>query len=182
MAFTLLKPTGIDLSQTFAFTGGVSGAGGISVAGQFRLHSGFNGSANPITTNYEEVDTFYSRIGSAVTESSGVFTMPSTGVYLIVVHTSVQYDGELNYHEAILQGSTDGFASDTTTIASKYASMASHGVTAYFGASLHAMYDVTNVSNNKIRLRINSHQSGANTKGSTSNTQTSLTFIKLGDT
>ncbi len=28
MAFTLLKPTGIDLSQTFAFTGSVSGAGG----------------------------------------------------------------------------------------------------------------------------------------------------------
>jgi len=28
MAFTLLKPTGIDLSQTFAFTGSVTGAGG----------------------------------------------------------------------------------------------------------------------------------------------------------
>tara|TARA_R110002020_G_C15687330_1_gene719484 strand:+ start:23 stop:502 length:480 start_codon:yes stop_codon:yes gene_type:complete len=28
MAFTLLKPTGIDLSQNFAFTGSVSGAGG----------------------------------------------------------------------------------------------------------------------------------------------------------
>ena len=27
MAFTLLKPTGIDLSQTFAFTGSVTGAG-----------------------------------------------------------------------------------------------------------------------------------------------------------
>jgi len=28
MAFTLLKPSGIDLSQTFAFTGSVTGAGG----------------------------------------------------------------------------------------------------------------------------------------------------------
>ena len=28
MPFTLLKPTGIDFSQTFAFTGSVSGAGG----------------------------------------------------------------------------------------------------------------------------------------------------------
>ena len=28
MAFTLLKPTGIDLSQTFNFTGSVTGAGG----------------------------------------------------------------------------------------------------------------------------------------------------------
>jgi len=32
MAFTLLKPTGIDLSQTFNFTGSVSGAGGGKVA------------------------------------------------------------------------------------------------------------------------------------------------------
>ena len=30
MAFTLLKPTGIDLSQTFNFTGSVSGVGGKS--------------------------------------------------------------------------------------------------------------------------------------------------------
>jgi len=28
MAFTLIKPSGIDLSQTFAFTGSVTGAGG----------------------------------------------------------------------------------------------------------------------------------------------------------
>ena len=31
MAFTLLKPSGIDLSQTFAFTGSVTGAGGGAV-------------------------------------------------------------------------------------------------------------------------------------------------------
>ena len=141
---------------------------GISVAGQFRLTTGFNGSANPITSNYEEVDTFYQRVGSAITESSGVFTFPSTGVYMIAAHTSVQYNGENNYHELILQGSTDGFSSDTTTVASKYCASADHGTTSYYGASCHAIYDVTNVSNNKIRLRINSAQSGATTKGSTS--------------
>ena len=154
---------------------------GITVAGQFRLHSGFNGSANPITSNFEEVDTFYSRIGSAITESSGVFTFPSTGVYMIAAHTSVQFDGEINYHELILQGTSDAFSSDVSTIASKYSSSANHGVTAYFGASTHAIYDVANTSNNKIRLRINS-QANANTKGSTSNSQTSLTFLRLGDT
>ena len=101
---------------------------------------------------------------------------------MIVAHTSVQYNGELNYHELILQGSSDGFSSDTSTIASKYCASADHGTTSYYGASTHAIYDVTNTSNNKVILRVNSAQGGATTKGSSSNSQTSLTFIKLGET
>ena len=155
---------------------------GIGVAGSFRLHTGFTGSANPITSNFEEDDVYYSRLGSAVTESSGVFTMPSTGVYLIIAHTSVSHSGEINYHELILQGSNDGFSSNVQTIASKYCASADHGATAYFGASTAVIYDVTDTSNNKVRLRINSAQSGATTKGHSDNNQTSLTFIRMGDT
>jgi hypothetical protein len=171
--------------QFLKFTGSTTLAGasaGIEVAGSFRLTTTFTGSANPITSNYEEDDTFYSRIGSAVTESSGVFTFPSTGVYLISAHTSVDYDGELNYHELILQGTTDGFSSDVQTIAAKYCSTSDHGTRSYFGASTAVMYDVTNVSNNKVRMRISSHQSGAQTVGHSSNNKTFLTFIRLGDT
>jgi len=156
--------------------------GGITVAGQFRLTTDFTGDANPIASNWEEVDTFYSRIGSAVSESSGVFTMPSTGVYWIVYHTSVSYNGENNYHEAILQGSSDGFSSDTSTLASKYSSSSDHGTTSYYGASCHAIYDVTNTSNNKIKCRVNVQNDSATTKGSSANTQTSLTIFRIGDT
>ena len=156
--------------------------GGITVAGQFRLTTDFTGDANPIASNWEEVDTFYSRIGSAVSESSGVFTMPSTGVYWIVYHTSVSYNGENNYHEAILQGSSDGFSSDTSILASKYSSSSDHGTTSYYGASCHAIYDVTNTSNNKIKCRVNVQNDSATTKGSSVNTQTSLTIFRIGDT
>ena len=155
---------------------------GITVASQFRLTTDFTGDANPIASNWEEVDTYYSRIGSAVTESSGIFTMPSTGVYWIVYHTSVQYNGENNYHEAILQGSSDGFSSDTATIASKYSSSSDHGTTSYYGASCHAIYDVTSTSNNTIKCRVNVEDDSATTKGSSSNSQTSLTIMRLGDT
>ena len=156
--------------------------GGITVAGQWRLTTDFTGDADPIASNWEEVDTDYSRLGSAVTESSGIFTMPSTGVYMIVCHTSVSYNGENNYHEAILQGTTDGFSSDTHTLTSKYSSSSDHGTTSYYGASCHAIYDVTNTSNYKIKFRVNTQNNSATTKGSSANTQTSLTFIRLGDT
>lgn len=182
MAFSKIAAENLGGSTLPALSGSSLTGVGISVAGQFRLSSGFTGSANPIASGWEEVDTFYSRVGSAITQSSGVFTFPSTGVYMIAAHTSVSYNGENNYHELILQGSSDGFSSDTSTIASKYCASADHGTTSYYGASCHAIYDVTNVSNNKIRLRVNSHQGSATTKGSSSNSQTSLTFLRLGDT
>ena len=182
---SLIKVKGSSITGALAAVDGSALTGissGIGVAGHFRLHTGFTGNANPITINYEEDDVYYSRLGAAVTESSGVFTMPSTGVYLIIAHTSVQYSGELNYHELILQGSNDGFSSNVQTIASKYCAQANHGATAYFGASTVSQYDVTNTANNKVRLRINSAQSGATTKGHSDNSQTSLTFIRMGDT
>ena len=40
----------------------------------------------------------------------------------------------------------------------------------------------SDTSNNKVRLRINSAQSGATIKGHSDNSQTSLTFIRMGDT
>ena len=58
-----------------------------AVAGQFRFTSSFananNGATEDITANLEENDTSYSRVGSAITQSSGIFTFPSTGIYLV---------------------------------------------------------------------------------------------------
>ena len=55
---------------------------GITQASQWRLTSAATGAQNPISANLEEVDTdSYTRIGSAMTESSGVFTFPVTGIW-----------------------------------------------------------------------------------------------------
>ena len=53
MAFTLLKPTGIDLSQTFAFTGTVTGAGG----GKLLQVQSSTKTTESTTTNGSYVDT-----------------------------------------------------------------------------------------------------------------------------
>ena len=53
MPFTLLKPTGIDLSQTFAFTGSVSGAGGGKVNQIITMSS----SSSTVTTASSYSDT-----------------------------------------------------------------------------------------------------------------------------
>src|SRR5210317_2326019 len=64
MAFTLLKPDGIDLSQTFDFTGSVSGAGGGKINqvktveisnNQSEVGSGANTGVKTNSTSYVDV-------------------------------------------------------------------------------------------------------------------------------
>ena len=64
--------------------------GGITVADQWRLTTDFTGGADPIASNLEQVDTTgQGTIGSAMTQSSGVFTFPSTGIWLVKFNLSV---------------------------------------------------------------------------------------------
>jgi hypothetical protein len=86
MSKTKVDSTGIDLSDTFAFTGTVTGAGGITMVDQFRLTGDFDipTSEGSITSNLERSDTRgAASFGSIqMSQSSGVFTFPSTGFYL----------------------------------------------------------------------------------------------------
>ena len=63
----------------------VASTNGITMADQWRLTTTTNdGTSADITSNWERVDTAGAGfIGSAMAESSGVFTFPSTGMYLV---------------------------------------------------------------------------------------------------
>ena len=71
-----------DSQVTAAKTSGV----GITLSQQWRVTTSFSFSTEQdISSNWEKSDsTGYSSIGSDLTESSGIFTFPSTGFYLIV--------------------------------------------------------------------------------------------------
>ena len=57
---------------------------GINASSQWRLTSTGTGDLEPIASNWELSDTTgYASLGSNMTESSGVFTFPSTGFWLI---------------------------------------------------------------------------------------------------
>ena len=78
----LLDDTGTIPSALLADVGG-----GLSSASQWRLTTTFSNSALPITSNWELVDSDgYGSLGSNMTQSSGVFTFPSTGIWLITYH------------------------------------------------------------------------------------------------
>ena len=74
----------IPSGATIANSGTATGFGGITMADQWRYTSTstLSSTATVISSNLERNDSSSAGfIGSAMTESSGIFTFPSTGIY-----------------------------------------------------------------------------------------------------
>ena len=150
---------------------------GLSAASQWRVTSNFTGDAEPITSNWEEADapTSYGILGSSITESSGVFTFPSTGYYLIL--------GQARWQASNSENSID-LTIYTTHDNATYAAAAatSAGTNHYGGAMCNYIFDVTSTSNCKCKLYLANGNDSNTIIGSSTVHSTGLTFIRLGDT
>ena len=155
--------------------------GGITVAGQWRHTSNFTGSATTITSNWEENDTTYARIGSAMSESSGIFTFPSTGIYLVRYNQTFHLAGDTAYNQVEVKLTTDDSNYSTIAVSGSGIAQASNTTTHDF-ASAEAMIDISNVSTHKVKFGVNIADSGTTVRGSSTQNDNSVTFIRLGDT
>ena len=86
MPFTLLKPSGIDLSQTFAFTGSVSGAGGGKV-GQVTV-----GSTNTTKTVSNDTGWYDTNLTGSITPSASSSKVLVTVSQYVYCNESIQAD------------------------------------------------------------------------------------------
>lgn len=164
--------------STFATTNG------ITTVDQWRLTTGFTGDASPIASNLERVDSSaFGQIGSGMSVSSGYWTFPSTGVYLVLASGFFRFgtvggeeaDGNFQIYATtdnstynLLTGSKFSFAYD-------YAIRENH-------RTISAVVDVTNTTNVKVYFTTNAVTSGTTTSGNTDRNETHFTFIRLGDT
>jgi len=176
MSKTKVDSTGIDLSDNFAFTGTVSGTPGITVADQWRLTSDFTGNASPIASNLAQVNSSgQGTLGSAMTVSSGVFTFPSTGIYLVdftvLIYGSVNADAQIDFSIYVQEGGS------SYQIARGFEEVA-HG--ADTSGRISTLMDVTNTSTIKVKFYVESNINLV--RGGSGNNQTCMTFIRLGDT
>ena len=152
---------------------------GITMADQWRVHSNFNSSSSShlVNSNWERNDSNFAQIGTGMTESSGVFTFPQTGIYLIMFQLNCQ-GSNMQYMGAYCEVSPDN-GSSYYARAENYDS---GGGTGHFASTNYQLIlDVTNASLFKIRFRVAS--SGAiTTEGNTNSHRTGVTFLRLGDT
>jgi hypothetical protein len=90
---------------------------GITMADQWRLSADFSlpTGVSDITTNLERADTRGAgQIGSAMTVSSGVFTFPSTGYYLVILDASFYTAASNGNLQALIKYTSDNSSYSVT--------------------------------------------------------------------
>jgi len=135
---------------------------------------------NYMTSNWSR---FGDNIGSAMTQSSGVFSFPSTGYYKVSFTANFfERNGPDNIAYIYIQISTNSGSSFTTRVASLQNITDRSGDT-YTTCHAHCLFDVTNTSTHKVRFFCGSDDSGdLRIAGASSYQQVYATFQKMGET
>ena len=151
---------------------------GITMADQWRLTANIEATNADITSNLERIDTGgYAQLGSGMTNSSGIFSFPSTGIYLIVFHARlVAAAGDSGF---IYASST---VNNSSFVNTAYVFESSGTGTGGGTDSASFIFDVTNISTHKVKFTTVSFATDSYVVGSSSETATGFTFLRLGDT
>jgi|10_taG_2_1085330.scaffolds.fasta_scaffold92783_3 hypothetical protein len=171
-----------DVNASAAIVASKLSGAGITEADIWRITANLTlaTSATDITANWEIADTDgYSKIGTGMTESSGIFTFPSTGIYLITIKMSG--DGAAGSHHVgnEIKVTTDN--STYTTAADGFSSIS--GGSYHFSIINQHIFDVTNTSTHKVKFtQYKETGSTMTANGSTSQNITYAMFIRLGNT
>ena len=154
--------------------------GGITEFDTWRVTSNFQGNTTPIASNWERDDTdLNGYIGTGMSESSGIFTFPSTGYYLVTMNMQFSSGGTDNdYILNQIQYTTDN--SSYSNAAFSYASIKNNST--YQMCSVKKMFDITDTSNQKVRFNTTSQANNHHVQCDSGQNGTYAMFMKLGDT
>jgi hypothetical protein len=175
---TIPDETGTILTSGTAATS-IPGYGNLTGADQWRLTSTVNlGSEADITANLERNDTSgFGYIGSGMSQSSGIFTFPQTGIWIIKAVGSFYQTGGASTANVLKILTTINNSSYTTQTNTLTFGDATDDHNCSYSECL---FDVTDVSNCKVKFSV----AGFNgiLRASTDRNETHFTFIRLGDT
>jgi hypothetical protein len=166
-----------DINASAAIAGTKLSGAGITEADQWRLTADITADVDPISSNLERVDsTGFGYLGTGMSVSSGTWTFPSTGIYLIRAigdFTTQAGDNVILNIKATVDNSS--YTQVSFAPGGEDSSLASR-------VSCEFLFDVTSTANCKVRFSASSITAGSIIEGDTSISRTSFTFIRLGDT
>ena len=172
---TLDNSGNVTVPGNLTVSGTMSPLGGITECDQWRITSDFSTSAGSITANWERADTSINSgtKGTGMSESSGIFTFPSTGWWLIIF----QGNGYEDTDTATIEVSID--CGNTTVSQGKGFSEGN----SKFSAWTAAVVDVTNTSASSAQIKFYvSSSDSVNWIGASTVNATWAMFIRLADT
>ena len=152
---------------------------GIEMVDQWRITSTkSNNGQSVFDSNWERNDLNSNKIGSAgMSESSGVFTFPTTGKYLVIAFGYATGNND-RYMGIWIERTVDG--SNWTRGAEGYGSAYNSGNSTFSQVSIQYFFHVTNTSTHKIRLK-SDNVGTCNWDGASNIMRTGFTFIRMGD-
>ena len=164
-------------------TPGTATTNGITEYDQWYLTAGTITSNGDITSNLSRMNfpSNASQIGTGMSQSSGVFTFPNTGKWLVICNASLNCDGS----------DTVIIFTATTTNNSSYQNVAlamdgNNGSGNRLGAATSMfLLDVTDTSQVKVKFVVGSISGGSSIRGTTSTSDavtTNFVFVRIGDT
>ena len=145
----------------------------------FTSNASFGSSYTVITSNFSARTS--GAIGSSMTQSSGVFTFPSTGIYKISFFGNwLDQSANNDYLGQKIQYSTDSGSNYSDGITGWVSAQTND----YASQTVAIIFDVTNVSTHRVRFSAQSQgNGGAFLFGASSTSDLNyFEFIRLGDT
>ena len=156
----------------------------ITVIDTYRVSSDVTlGSGGVVNNNWERPDTDGHYVGSGVTEAAGVFSFPETGLYLVIYNFFLYITsaaGNTRTIQLLLESTEDN--SSYSALSFSNISKWNHSDNTHMQHSGHAVFDVTNTTNYKLRFNAVFANGNGTVAGNTSANRSYVTFMKIGDT
>jgi len=160
---------GVTFFETMRLTANMSAGTGGDVDGTFESTDTGNPAKKLISS-------------TGMSASSGIFTFPATGMYLLMCRLRFFADADIQYNNFTIRTTNDNFSSNDIESAEASASWGTH----YSSTNLENMafdyvFDCTNTSTHKFKMRYSSTGT-VTVAGNTASNLTYVTVIRLGDT
>ena len=133
-----------------------------------------------VASNWErpdQSDDVFDKIGTGMSESSGIFTFPATGIYFVQLIVRFSGTSGSNQNTAYIDATENN--SDYNSVAQSSNLMVSNGQMTVIAQSF---LDITDTSNCKVRFKVYAAANNQSVLGNSSKNETYGTFIRLGDT
>tara|TARA_Y100001973_G_scaffold45241_1_gene67431 strand:+ start:573 stop:1253 length:681 start_codon:yes stop_codon:yes gene_type:complete len=171
---------------------GISGtgisSGGLAMADQWRWTTEFTqtntGNNLATTSDWERPDSNIgigsNPLGTGMTQSSGVFSFPSTGYYWIFLHADAQVANDSCELFAFIKATENN--SSYSNVSEALDTIQNQCTPNYITVTANYLARVTDTSNHKVHFRLQNSGVSVTWKGDSFINRISATFLKLGDT
>ena len=180
-----LTATGTKDATTFLRGDNTFAGAGITMADTWRVNTNFllNVSPTDLTANWERADTDSpGYIGTGMSESSGIFTFPQTGIYHIF-HQASFYQYSTDTHDWVYMkcyATTDNSSYSDASIGIGHIQDSADEISVCSSF----IFDVTDTTTHKVKFEVSKQNGGQSVNVGTASdlNRTYATFIRLGDT